>query len=99
MQTNYREPWQHVYGHDTHNVKRDKAGRMLGPITMGLDDYDRACACVNALAGLNPEAVADVIDALINVTDYAMECASERDERPGCIDEARAALKALKGES
>ena len=40
-------PWKHVYGHDTHKVKRDAAGRMLGPVTMDLDDYDHAIHCVN----------------------------------------------------
>jgi len=58
------EPWQHVLGHDTHKVKRDSAGRMLGPVTMDLDDYDRACECVNALAGINPEAVREMYEAL-----------------------------------
>jgi hypothetical protein len=30
---------------------------MLGPVTMDLEDYDRACECVNACEGINPEAV------------------------------------------
>jgi lipopolysaccharide biosynthesis regulator YciM len=58
------EPWQHILGHDTHKVKRDKAGRMLGPVTMDLDDYDRACECVNACEGINPEAVPEIVKAL-----------------------------------
>jgi hypothetical protein len=36
---------------------------------MNLDDYRRAVACVNALAGLNPEAVPDVVAALRDMLD------------------------------
>jgi hypothetical protein len=57
-------PWQHVCGHDTHKVKRDASGRMLGPVTMDLDDYDRAMDCVNACEGINPEAIPEIVGAL-----------------------------------
>jgi hypothetical protein len=32
------------------------------------------------------------LDALRDVLEYAEDCASDRDERPGCITRARAAL-------
>lgn len=55
------EPWRHLYKRDTHKVKRDKEGRILGQVTVPFYDYARACECVNALSGVvNP---ADFVEA------------------------------------
>lgn len=64
-------PWQHVSGIDTHQVKRDRQGRMLGPVTMDLVDYDHACACVNGCAGLNPDGYHAVVTALASLVEFA----------------------------
>jgi hypothetical protein len=63
------EPWQHIYQHDTHKVKRDRAGRMLGTVTMDLDDYDHALECVNALAGIADPAATlkGIYNALVEI--------------------------------
>ena len=63
------EPWQHIWKHDTHKVKRDRTGRMLGDFAMDLDDYNRACECVNALAGIeDPAAILkDIYNALVEI--------------------------------
>lgn len=65
------EPWQHVWHQDTHKVKRDRQGRMLGPVTLPLDDYDRALDCVNGCASLDPAAYADVVRALGSLVEFA----------------------------
>jgi hypothetical protein len=38
------------------------------PVCMSLEDYDRARACVNALADLNPDGVEDALAALRKLT-------------------------------
>ena len=40
-------PWKVLWKHDTHNIKRDRAGRILGPVTMDFEDYVEARAAVN----------------------------------------------------
>jgi hypothetical protein len=64
------EPWQHIWKHDTHRVARDPKGRMKGTVTLALDDYDRALACVNGCAGLDPAAYAAVVKALGSVLEF-----------------------------
>lgn len=72
------EPWKHVYGHDTHKVKRDKNGAMLGPVTMSLDDYDRAIACVNACAGAkDPEGLVEFAKAVLRQMESDPEWSSD----------------------
>jgi hypothetical protein len=43
-------PWRIVWKHDTHKVKRDKEGRILGPVTVPFEDYCYALECVNERA-------------------------------------------------
>lgn len=48
---------------------------MSGTCCMNLADYNRIIACVNALAGMNPEALPKVVEALtdcIQSMDYTM---------------------------
>ena len=60
----------------------------------------RIVECVNGCGGvINPSAIPDAIKALEDATDCAWDYAATHGEHPGCIDRARAALKALKGES
>jgi hypothetical protein len=60
------EPWES----DGPEVHATKGGRLNGLIchlaseSKGEANAERIVACVNALAGLNPEAVADVVEAL-----------------------------------
>jgi len=58
------EPWpekpSRLNLHDTPPYISDR----MGCIQISLENYAHARACVNALAGLNPEAVADVIGLL-----------------------------------
>jgi len=65
------EPWKHIWQHDTHRVQRDRRGRMLGPVTLELDDYDRAMACVNGCAGLEPAGYRAVIKELESLLEFS----------------------------
>lgn len=40
-------PWKVLWKYDTHKVKRDRDGRIIGPVTMDFDDYLHALHCVN----------------------------------------------------
>ena len=40
-------PWKVLYKYDTHKVKRDRDGHIIGPVTMDFDDYQHALTCVN----------------------------------------------------
>ena len=40
-------PWKVLWKYDTHKVKRDRDGRIIGPVTMDFDDYLYALHCVN----------------------------------------------------
>ena len=40
-------PWKVLYGYDTHKVKRDRNGRIVGPVTLDFDDYMLALHAVN----------------------------------------------------
>ena len=71
------EPWQHIWKHDTHRVARDSKGRMKGNVTLSLDDYDRALACVNGCAGLDPTAYRAVVDALGSLVEFAHAALSD----------------------
>lgn len=62
-------PWKIVYQHDTHKVKRDTMGRMLGDVVLPLEDYQYAVECVNAHAAL--------VDALANVENYGARALGE----------------------
>lgn len=96
------EPWQHLWKHDTHKVKRDRAGRMLDSITMNLDDYDRACECVNALAGIEDPAATlqNTFNALLEIARLGANLELFPDRQPEfnarCAKEiAMAAVKSL----
>lgn len=40
-------PWRILFEHDTHKVRRDARGRILGPVSLPFEDYQHACDCVN----------------------------------------------------
>jgi hypothetical protein len=71
---------------------------MLGPVTMDLEDYDRSCECVNACAGINPEAVPEMMEALRALV-AADSCNYQRDtmRAEGLFDAARALLREIDG--
>lgn len=48
-------PWRILFEHDTHKVKRDARGRILGPVSLPFEDYQHACDCVNQHARLLAE--------------------------------------------
>lgn len=88
-------PWKHVLGQDTHKVARDIRGRMLGPVTMDMDDYDHAIDCVNshdALVARIAELEAALRD-MVEVFDlYARKVADVPFTRLAPVQKARAAL-------
>jgi hypothetical protein len=51
------EPWGDPY------QREEPHGYMGDCAIVPLDDYDHARRCVNALAGMNPEAVAELVEA------------------------------------
>jgi hypothetical protein len=97
------EPWRHVWKHDTHKVKRDRTGHMLGPVTMDLDDYDRALDCVNALAGIADPAAAlkGIQNALVEIKEacwhlrYTMDAYPPEFHQRRILALADAALKSI----
>jgi len=85
----YGEPW---------TVERDQAGfdRIFRPdtrrfIALMSDESLRGMACVNALAGLDPAAVREVVEAAEQLLGATLT------ERPR--DRLRSALRKLKGET
>jgi len=82
------EPWYD----NRHAIWSTVGGSPLAQTT-STKDSARIVACVNALAGLNPEAIADVVHALEMITDP---------DGPGyakCERFARAALAKLQGDA
>lgn len=95
---------------DTHSfpiIWSEKAGMDVAYIVPMDDtkraDADRIVACVNALAGLNPEAVQDVVEALRGILREIEYCVDDGSFERGIVDAnvgiiaARAALAKLEG--
>lgn len=41
------KPWIIKWKHDTHKIKRDENGRIIGPVTVPFEDYYEAVQMVN----------------------------------------------------
>lgn len=59
MSEHTKEPWREL------DFYQDVPGEVVGTHCLNCADYDRARACVNALAGMNPEGVAEAMEALV----------------------------------
>jgi hypothetical protein len=94
----YGEPWRAEINHDAEcwDIKRND-GHRLGKITIGYEAL-RVPACVNALSGLNPAALAGLIEAATKACeDCDHDCS--KTNRACVFGNLRAALAALKGEA
>jgi len=88
------EPW--VLRGDGLTIQRKETGKLIARFAVPPKrvDGDRMITCVNALSGLNHEAVKDVLEALR----LFLECASYAEHKMTCYEKceiARAALARL----
>ena len=78
-------PWKVLWKYDTHKVKRDRDGRIIGPVTMDFDDYMHALTCVNT----HERAKARLHSLMNTLERLAIEKANE----PGIGNELKEQLK------
>ena len=67
-----------------HTIARCEIGGSISP--------EEAAANARLIA-----AAPDLLAALVDLLDYAADCASEQEERPACLEKARAAIRAATG--
>ena len=85
--------WKILYGHDTHKVKRDRKGRILGDVVVPFEDYQRAVECVNACAGLDVANLAKLREVAEAVVEWA-KTPGNHGGNPYCHDFVKLALAA-----
>ena len=77
MSKHMKEPWTN----DNRVVQNTGVGRNYAKLDM--EDWNHAAACVNALAGLNPEAVPELVEACKTFAEWLRREDSKPDYPPG----------------